>query len=427
MNAGKSTLVNALTRQNTSIVDATPGTTADTKIALMELHEIGPVKIFDTAGINEAGELGDKKARKTLAALKETDAAVIVVNAVALAQAGTDAARLAEVLEWEKQLVALGRRYGSTPMLVVNQKRVNGRAVPVPPELMAAIKRILAPPGGDLLAVQADLSNDAGRQSITNFLQAEILKVKRDGDAVPAIPAQFLSEDAVVFLNIPMDAETPTMRLLRPQALVQEEAIRHFATTIAYRMNLNHARSDNPAEVAHERARFNRALQPVLDHKGPKLIITDSQAVDILHPWTLDEAGAPLVPFTTYSIAMINRMSGGRLQTFVDGVEALKQLREGDRVLVAEACNHNRITDNCNDIGMVQIPQVGTPSRSDAPMQAWESRQVGRAQGPVSASPPPPSITDPGARNDLMISELLTHSNETSSVIHDSLLFQNKV
>lgn len=80
--------------------------------------------------------------------------------------------------------------------------------------------------------------------------------------------------------------------------------------------------------------------------------------MDIVHPWTLDESGKPLLPITTFSIAMIHRQSGGKLPLFVEGIKALEAgLDPGDRVLVAEACNHNRITDNCNDIGMVQIPQ----------------------------------------------------------------------
>lgn len=161
-----------------------------------------------------------------------------------------------------------------------------------------------------------------------------------------------------------MDAETPSMRLLRPQALVQEEAIRYWATTTAYRMDLAAARgADAPAADA-ERRRFLRALAPLLEHAGPKLLVTDSQAIDIVHPWTLDPStGAPLLPITTFSIAMAHRQSGGRLPVFVDGLRSLvgggqsgAGLAPSDRVLIAEACNHNRITSDCNDIGMVQLP-----------------------------------------------------------------------
>lgn len=81
-----------------------------------------------------------------------------------------------------------------------------------------------------------------------------------------------------------------------------------------------------------------------------------AQAMDIVHPWTLDESGQPLLPITTFSIAMIHRQSGGKLPLFVQGIKALEAgLGAGDRVLIAEACNHNRITDHCNDIGMVQV------------------------------------------------------------------------
>lgn len=83
------------------------------------------------------------------------------------------------------------------------------------------------------------------------------------------------------------------------------------------------------------------------------------QAIDVVHPWTLSSGGQELLPITTFSIAMIHRQSGGRLPLFVEGLKVLQdsQLKGGDKVLIAEACNHNRITDHCNDIGMVQIPR----------------------------------------------------------------------
>ena len=123
-------------------------------------------------------------------------------------------------------------------------------------------------------------------------------------------------------------------------------------------MDLAAARSGDPAKVAAERRRFLRALDPLLRHPGPCILVTDSQAMDIVHPWTMNESGQPLVDVTTFSIAMMHRQSGGQLSLFADGLRAYQGLRGRDaRVLVAEACNHNRITDTCNDIGMVQLPQ----------------------------------------------------------------------
>ncbi|KAL4444885.1 hypothetical protein ABPG77_003935 [Micractinium sp. CCAP 211/92] len=355
MNAGKSSLMNRITRSETSIVDATPGTTADTKVVLMELHDVGPAKLFDTAGIDERGLLGEKKRRKVLGVLKETDVAVVVLDVAKYV--GLPDAELPAALEWERLLLDRAVAAGSTPALVYNTKLAGGGATA--DVVAATVPRLQAVlnPGGALLAAQLELAREETADSLAGFIQRAAAAAKQH-DMPTSLPEQYLSEDAMVFLNIPMDAETPSMRLLRPQALVQEEAIRHWAVTLAYRMNLAHARSNDPGLVERERSRFLRALQPVLAHCGPRLIVTDSQAVDVLHPWTLDpQTGQELVPFTTFSIAMIHRQSRGQLPLFAQGLQAFKNLKAGDRVLVAEACNHNRITDICNDIGMVQIPQ----------------------------------------------------------------------
>ena len=241
---------------------------------------------------------------------------------------------------------------GAVPILLFN-KTNNGEELSL---LQEQVRHVLDP-GGLLTTHTATLADPAATLPLAEFLENE---TKKAGalHTVPCLPEDYLNEDALVFLNIPMDAETPTMRLLRPQALVQEEAIRNFATTIAYRMNLDAARSADPKIAEKERQRFLKALKPVVDHQGPAIIITDSQAVDIVHPWTLNSAsGEALVPFTTFSIAMVQRQSRGALPVFAAGIEAFKNLKPGDHVLVAEACNHNRITELCNDIGMVQIPK----------------------------------------------------------------------
>jgi biotin synthase-like enzyme/GTPase SAR1 family protein len=382
MNAGKSSLMNRITCSEISIVDSTPGTTADTKIALMELHAAGPVKLFDTAGIDEDGVLGEKKRKKVLSTIKECDIALVVVNlnqvqqALALLTTGSggggnetspsSSSLLAKALKWEKMLVDKATASGAEPILVFNRNSEEREEESSTATMTAGLNlyinleqqvRQLLDPENILATHTTTLSDPAATLPLSNFLENE---TKKAGalHTVPCLPADYLNEDAVVFLNIPMDAETPTMRLLRPQALVQEEAIRNFATTIAYRMNLNAARSADPAVVDKERQRFCKALKPVLEHQGPALIITDSQAVDIVHPWTMDSAsGEQLIPFTTFSIAMVQRQSRGALPVFAAGIEAFKNLKPGDHVLVAEACNHNRITELCNDIGMVQIPQ----------------------------------------------------------------------
>ena len=531
MNAGKSTLVNAVTRQDAAIVDATPGTTADVRATLLELHGAGPARLLDTAGLDEQGALGEKKRAKALAALKECDVAVVVVDVARLAGVttattevlGTVAAAggrggggggvdhaasaataasaaaahtaLRDALRWEALVLDRARKAGAVPLLLLNLRGAGAAASPSAPDLSHPLYRAAAAvrgcldPCGQALALAVDLHGTTGAsgsrvaRDVADAVCAAITEAaarsaarpgvkalpewvlaaaateeenkkaaaaatKRESEraaeaaaataaasrtAGPAFSSSFSSSSApppppsplllqpalkpgYVFLVIPMDAETPSARLLRPQALVQEEAVRHWALTTAFRLDLGAARgAKGEAARSAERARFLRALRPALEHDGPKLLVTDSQAIDVVHPWTLEhvpeeeeeegkqlgalehvpeeeeeegkQLGAlaagggrsgvpaaalgsgenggpstpssprPLLPITTFSIAMINRASGGRLPLFVEGLRAFAALEPGDRVLVAEACNHSRITAACADIGLVQIPQ----------------------------------------------------------------------
>ncbi|KAJ8603244.1 hypothetical protein CTAYLR_003852 [Chrysophaeum taylorii] len=125
-------------------------------------------------------------------------------------------------------------------------------------------------------------------------------------------------------------------------------------------MDLASARGAAADALEAEKRRFQRALRAVIEAcppRAPKILVTDSQALDIVHPWTLDDStGEPLVDVTTFSVAMMHRQSGARLPLFAKGMDTYETLKPGARILMAEACNHNRITDKCNDVGTVQIP-----------------------------------------------------------------------
>lgn len=136
------------------------------------------------------------------------------------------------------------------------------------------------------------------------------------------------------------------------QAMVQEHLIRNFVGTYCYRMDLKKARSSDKTIQQQERKRFEDTVSLLNATNRLKLVVTDSQAMDVVHPWTM-AGDKPIVDITTFSIAMINYMSGGRLEQFVEALNAFKSLKQGDKVLICEACNHNRIID---DIGTVQIP-----------------------------------------------------------------------
>ncbi len=318
MNSGKSSVMNLLTQQATSIVDATPGTTADTKIALQEIHGMGPVKLFDTAGLDEASGLGEKKRAKVLADLKECDLVLLVIDPET-EEFATEREVLATARELDKQILVIYNLF--TP---AGKGRIALVERDIP--LLRFHKKI------ELVAI------DTGcRQPLLNFILANFVSKNVKMELLP-----FLERDEFYVLNIPMDAETPPGRYLRPQAMAEEYITRHWAWPVSYRMDLGKARDGD----AGERKRFEAFLASF--GRRPKAIITDSQAMDLMHIWTPDD-----VMLTTFSIMMINYVSRGRLAAFVRGVEALKDLKPGDKILIVEACNHSRVAE---DIGTVQIP-----------------------------------------------------------------------
>ena len=303
---------------------------------------------------------------------------------------------------WERQLLAAARDAGATPLLLLNMKSKrstaaadNAAAADALPLLLlrdaAHAARDALDPEHSILALEIDLAaNSSGelgsQQAVSNRLSQAIAAAvaSRGGPAAPppALPAKYRSRDAAVLLVIPMDAETPGGRLLRPQALVQEELLRAYARVVAVRLDLGAARGEKGGEAQRaERERFDEALASTMmlvagrgggDRRSnssptppPRLVVTDSQAIDVVHEWTLsggeegraggeeeeggsDEhfaaaanrkrssstrrhrGGSPLVDVTTFSIAMAARQSGGaeQLALMVEGIAAARRLKE---------------------------------------------------------------------------------------------------
>lgn len=318
MNSGKSSIMNMLTQQQTSIVDPTPGTTADTKIALQEIHGMGPVKLFDTAGLDESSGLGLKKRAKVLADLKECDLVLLVIDPDT-SDFATENEILANARELDKQILTLYNLFRPSA-----EERIPFVEQSIP--LLRFHKKMSL------------VATDSGwRQPLLDFILANFVSKNAKMELLP-----FVERDQFYVLNIPMDVETPGGRFLRPQAMAEEYITRSWAYPVCYRMDLGKARSGD----ASERRRWDAFLGNF--GRRPKAIITDSQAMDVMRAWTPDD-----VMLTTFSIMMINYGSRGGLSRFVDGVRALKDLKAGDKILIAEACNHSRIAE---DIGTVQIP-----------------------------------------------------------------------
>ncbi|MDD5723160.1 MAG: 50S ribosome-binding GTPase [Syntrophales bacterium] len=322
MNSGKSSVMNLLTQQETSLVDPTPGTTADTKIALQEIHGMGPVKLFDTAGADEASVLGDKKRKKVFADLKECDLVLLVIDPSGHNFDPEDTL-LNQARDLDKQILIIYNLFRSED---TNRIEAVERQLP----LLRFYKKIR------LVATDIDC-----RQPLLHFI---LDNFESRNHKMPLLP--FLEEKEFYILIIPMDEETPPGRYLRPQAMVEEYITRHWAYPVSFRLDLGKARSESASEREGEKQRLLELIGGL--GRQPKAIITDSQAMDVMSLWCPES-----ILLTTFSIVMINYISRGRLNLFAQGVKDMDRIVEGDTILIVEACNHSRIGE---DIGTVQIP-----------------------------------------------------------------------
>lgn len=322
MNSGKSSLMNLLLQNQTSIVDEKAGTTTDTKIALQEIHGLGPIKLYDTAGINEKGILGKKKKKKALSDLKECDLVLVVIDPST------------KDFNPEKELIEFARELNKQILVIYNlfkgEDKKNIEKIEKEIPLLKFYKKI---------SLKAIEKKERGK--LLNFI---LKNFESRHHKIVLLP--FIEKNEYYILNIPMDEETPAKRFLRPQAMCEEFITRKWSYPVSFRMNLKKARSEKFREREEEKKRFLDFLNNF--NKKPKAVITDSQAMDILFLWLPKE-----IKLTTFSIAMINYFSKGRLKEFVKGIKELEKLKKGDKVLIVEACNHSRIAD---DIGTVQIP-----------------------------------------------------------------------
>ena len=301
-NVGKSSLVNAIAGQRVSIVDAAPGTTTDPVDKAMELLPVGPVLFMDTAGLDDVGGLGGKRMDATRKVQERADAALLVTEAGGWG-------------ELEEALGAAFQKRNVPVMVVINKCDL---AAPAPEEL-ARFKDLGLP----TLCVSAETG-----EGIAGFRET-LIRAMPDrmfdrqvilGDLVPA--------GGLVVMVVPIDLEAPKGRLIMPQVQSLRDALDHDLTAVVVK---------------------DRELRAALDRlKGPPdLIVTDSQAL-------LRVAGdcPPGVPMTSFSI-LFARLKGD-LREYVRGAMAVDDLRNGDRVLVAESCTHHPIGD---DIGRVKIPR----------------------------------------------------------------------
>lgn len=301
-NAGKSSLLNALTRQAVSIVSDTAGTTTDPVEKPMELLPLGPVLFIDTAGIDDEGALGALRIEKTRQIIRRTDIGLIV------AMAG-------EWTEFEAGLLQELRERDIPVGVVWNQ---SDRGTP-DPEQTAAL---------DAAGVRQVRTVATEGKGVADVRQLLLDAAPEDFINEPALLGDLVPPGRMAVLVVPIDMEAPKGRLILPQV----QAIRDLLDHDAYCMVVK-----------------ERELRPALESlkEPPALVVTDSQAF-------LKVAAdvPPTIPLTGFSVLFARYK--GDLQAFVRGAMAISRLKAGDRILMCESCTHHPIGD---DIGRVKIPR----------------------------------------------------------------------
>lgn len=294
-NAGKSSVINAVTGQDLAIVSQVKGTTTDPVYKTMELLPLGPVMVIDTPGIDDEGELGRMRIRKSYRVLNKTDVALLVVDGTIGRQ------------QEDEMLIQRFRDKG-IPYLVVCNK-------------MDLIE-------GEPACAQDEMWVSAKDQKNIWELKERIARLGRQQEPDKRIVGDMIEPGDFLILVVPIDKAAPKGRLILPQ----QQTIRDILD------------SDGAAVVVKE-----NGLKDALEKLGrpPRMVITDSQVFGSVAKDTPED-----VLLTSFSILFARYK--GDLEECVRGVRALDRLRDGDRVLICEGCTHHR---QCDDIGTVKIPR----------------------------------------------------------------------
>ena len=298
-NAGKSSVLNAVIGQELAVVSDVKGTTTDPVYKSMELLPLGPVTVIDTPGIDDEGELGALRVRKSYQVLNKTDVAVIVVDS----QAGFG--------EQEEKLLNRMQEKQIPCVLVFNKMDQKNAVCP------EKIKDI------PVLGVSART-----KAGITELKETIAKAAKTEAVSKPLV-SDLLDPSDFVILVVPIDKAAPKGRLILPQQQTIRDILEAGAVSIVVKDN---------------------ELKNTLENIGkkPKLVITDSQVFAQVSEVVPEE-----ITLTSFSILMARYK--GLLEEAVQGVTAIDQLKDGDTVLISEGCTHHR---QCDDIGTVKLPRL---------------------------------------------------------------------
>ena len=298
-NSGKSSLINALTGQDTALVSDIPGTTTDPVSKAMELHGIGPCVIIDTPGFDDEGTLGEMRIERTLKAIERTDIALLLC----------EENNLQEEAAWMQQLKAK-----NIPVILILNK--------------ADIRKDISSSIEEALGEKPLLVSAKEKQGMEDIRLAILEKLPQDFEQA-SITGDLVSENDLVLLVMPQDIQAPKGRLILPQVQTMRELLDKKCLIMSCTTD-----------------KLPQTLQALA--RPPKLIITDSQVFRTVYEQKPVES-----LLTSFSVLMAGYK--GDIRQFVEGAAAIDRLTESSRVLIAEACAHAPMTE---DLGRVKIPRL---------------------------------------------------------------------
>lgn len=299
-NAGKSSVINAVTGQELAIVSDVKGTTTDPVYKTMELLPLGPVMVIDTPGIDDEGELGALRVKKSYQVLNKTDIAVLVVD-------GT-----IEKTDCEEALIRRFQEKNIPWILVYNKS-----------DLL---------PSADFPLSSNEILVSAAKKTNIYELKERIASLKPEDTHKYPLISDLIQPLDLVILVIPVDKAAPKGRLILPQQQTIRAILERGALSLVVR----------DTELSETLERFHK------QNIHPRLVITDSQAFSKVSAVTPKE-----ITLTSFSILFARYK--GDLEAVTKGAAALKNIQDGDKILIAEGCTHHR---QCDDIGTVKIPSM---------------------------------------------------------------------
>ena len=301
-NSGKSSLINALTGQDTALVSDIPGTTTDPVSKAMELHGIGPCVIIDTPGFDDEGTLGEMRIERTLKAVERTDIALLFCEEKDLQEEST----------WMDQLKAKN----IPVILIINKADIRKDASNIAAHIEQALHQ------------KPIIVSAKEKQGMEEIRLAILEKLPQDFEQ-PSITGDLVSENDLVLLVMPQDIQAPKGRLILPQVQTLRELLDKKCLIMSCTTD-----------------KLPQTLKALA--YPPKLIITDSQVFKTVYEQKPIES-----QLTSFSVLMAGYK--GDIRQFIEGASAIDRLTENSHVLIAEACAHAPMTE---DIGRVKIPRL---------------------------------------------------------------------